>query len=114
LVHRHSGRERYAISAFTIDARSTDPRACAAFVDFVCHLVSANGNLIEPCIRVLVARLLPSEGEHLHTGRYRSPLADRADVSQTLKYKYLTAWMNVSMMLWNNCFEFFQRVRRVW
>ena len=49
-------------------------------MDFVCHLVSANGNLIEPCIRVLVARLLPSEGDHVHAGRYRLLPADRADV----------------------------------
>lgn len=32
-----------------------------AFVDFLCHLVSANGNLVEPCIRVLVTRLLPPQ-----------------------------------------------------
>ena len=90
-------------------------RACAAFVDFVCHLVSANGNLVEPCIRVLVARLLPSEGELLHTGHHetRSLLTVRM-CGQTLKRHCPRASISVSMMLWNSCFKFSQRVRHVW
>lgn len=46
----------------------------AAYVEFVAHLVSANGNLVEPCIRVLVARLLPPEGNRPHTAACNSSL----------------------------------------
>ena len=76
-----------------------------AFVDFVCHLVSANGNLVEPCIRVLVARMLPSEGECLQSGRHgtRSLLTVRM-CAQTSKKPSPRASISVSMMLWSDCF----------
>jgi hypothetical protein len=31
-------------------------------VNFLCHLVSANGCFVEPCLRVLVQHMLPPEG----------------------------------------------------